>query len=139
MCQFITIAILSVRTFINNYFHTQSSKGLGRASCQLVHINEKTNRSWSMAMAHSKLSDITLTWTMIILFEIAFSHERIFCTFCRKLFLLCQEWLAGCQPNNWKNNRLFKCVATLIEIDGLSRIIISGSFNALWHFYLCAC
>lgn len=39
--QFITIAILSVITLVNNYFHIQFSKGLGGVSCQLVHINEK--------------------------------------------------------------------------------------------------
>lgn len=130
-------SILSVCTFINNYFRIQSSKGLGRVSCQLVHINEKTNCLWSMAMVHSKLSDTTLICTVIILFETAFLHERIFCTLCRKLFLFCQEWLVDWQPNNWTNNRLFISVAALIEIDGFVRIIISGSSYALWLMSMC--
>lgn len=41
VCQFISLAILSVCTLVNNYFHIQSFKGFGRVSCQLVHINEK--------------------------------------------------------------------------------------------------
>ena len=78
--QFITIATLSVITLVNNYFHIQFSKGLGRVSCQLVHINEKTNCLWSMAGVHSQLSDIILICTVIILVEAAYSHERIFYT-----------------------------------------------------------
>lgn len=54
------------------------------------------------------------------MFEAVFSYETIFCTLCGKLFLLCQEWLADCQPKSWRNNRLFMSVTTLIEIDGLS-------------------
>lgn len=83
-----------------------------------------------------KMSDITLTCTVIILFETVFSHEVIICTLCRKLFLFCQEWLADCQPNNWRNNRLFISVTTLIEIDGLSESSSLGHLMFVTNIYV---